>query len=122
MSNPEKPGNGSLKPVKIAIHDLESTIIVEKDEILYCKAEGNYTRIYTIDREYVVTKVLRYIESLLPPDIFLRIHKSFIVNKNHILKIKHKNKLIIRSCTELPIARRRRCRILQKLNTDNIII
>ena len=114
--------NESINPLKIGIHDLKETIITDKDKIIYCKAESNYTRIYLLNKSFLVTKALKYVESVLPKNIFIRIHRSYLVNINYISKIKHRSTLFIGSNTELPIARRKRNIILKRLNLDNIVI
>jgi len=58
----------------------------------------------------------------LPKDIFLRIHKSYLINVNYVIGIKHKNMIILEENTELPIARRRQAGILVKISKYNLII
>lgn len=74
-----KPGKESIelkidgKPAKILF-----------DEILYLQSMGNYVKIYTENRMYVTQITTAEIEENLPHHQFLRIHKSFIVNKQKI--------------------------------------
>ena len=55
--------------------------------ILFCEAQQNYTRIVTIDQDERIYQPLSQIEEQLPLPIFVRTHRSYIVNKNHIVKI-----------------------------------
>ncbi len=53
-------------------------------EILFLEAESNYTTLHTQCGRFVYSMVLKKIESLLPPDFFLRVHRSYVVNMNAI--------------------------------------
>ncbi len=55
------------------------------NSIMYCEADQNYTKVFTVDGEkLLISKPLNAVQSLLPDDIFYRIHKSHIVNLNYI--------------------------------------
>ena len=59
--------------------------IVNARDILYCKADVNYTEIFLADRTKVlVTKTLGVVETILNYPFFFRCHKSYLVNLNHI--------------------------------------
>jgi DNA-binding LytR/AlgR family response regulator len=49
-------------------------------EILYIEADRNYSRIFTKNKEYRLCITLKTIEEKLPKSIFLRSHRSFIIN------------------------------------------
>jgi DNA-binding LytR/AlgR family response regulator len=108
MALQNKIRNNSDDPLKIAIHDLEEIIITERNKIIYCQAGNNYTRMYLLTHNFLVTKVLKCVESLLPKDTFIRIHKSYLININYVSVIKHRNTIILEPDIELPIARRRK--------------
>ena len=58
------------------------------DEILYLKAESNYTEIYFKDgSKKLLSKTLKVLEEVLPAHRFFRIHKSYVVNASHISDI-----------------------------------
>lgn len=94
---------------KIAFPTLEGFDLVHSNQILYCKAESNYSFIKKIDNTaIIVTKTLKYIEELLPEKHFMRIHKSFVVNLNYIVKYNKSVKEIELSNGEkLPVAFRK---------------
>lgn len=54
------------------------------NEILFLEAESNYTTLHTKCGRFVYSMVLKKIEALLPPDFFLRVHRSYVVNINSI--------------------------------------
>ena len=54
------------------------------DQILYLKAQSNYTEIHTKDKKVLFTKTLKSIEQQLPQTLFCRVHKSYVVNVRNI--------------------------------------
>jgi len=70
---------------KIPIHD-----------IVYLEAMRDYTRIATVTKQYLVLTTLNGITEKLPPDIFVRIHRSYVVNCTKVDAIQ-KNKINIQS-------------------------
>jgi two-component system LytT family response regulator len=53
-------------------------------EILYIESQQEYIRIITTKKEYISKMSTHEIESLLPSNLFIRIHRSFIVSINKI--------------------------------------
>lgn len=81
--------------------------LLHKD-IIYIKADGSYANIHTTnEQQIIVSKNLSFFETLLEkqPD-FIRIHKSYIINKKHIKKIdKHGGlKLVLTNDTDVPVS------------------
>lgn len=72
---------------KIAISTEKGYVLEKIGNILYAEALGNYTKLFTFDhRVILVTRTLKSIEESLPTAAFYRIHKSYLVNLNYILK------------------------------------
>jgi DNA-binding LytR/AlgR family response regulator len=70
-------------------------------DILYAEAQGNYTRIVTTSTTLMPKMPFSNFEELLPATSFLRVHRSFIINKSKIRHIEG-NRLFINN-TEIPI-------------------
>jgi two-component system LytT family response regulator len=103
-------------------NDVSEISLTDFKEIIYCKAEGNYTRIYSQNKSILVTKVLKCFESTLPSDVFIRIHKTYIVNLDFIIGLKGNKRIILRTDIELPVSRRRRSYIIKKLSGTHLIV
>lgn len=59
--------------------------IVKINSILYCQSDINYTKIFLNNgSHFILSKTLKLIEEQLPSSIFIRVHKSFLVNTNYI--------------------------------------
>ncbi|MEM6515357.1 MAG: LytTR family DNA-binding domain-containing protein [Bacteroidota bacterium] len=72
---------------KITIPQQDGFDILETADILYCKADDNYTEIYLInEKKKLVSKTLKYFEDALKESGFARVHKSYLVNVDEIRK------------------------------------
>ena len=65
---------------------LDVTGPFEPGSIIRVEAKSNYCKIYFInpDKTVVISKVLHLVQEKLPPDMFLRVHRSHLVNKLYI--------------------------------------
>jgi two-component system LytT family response regulator len=70
---------------KIALPQREGYEFVDVSSILYCNAEGAYTKIFIDGKKtMLISRTLGDVEELLPPEIFQRIHHSILVNVTYI--------------------------------------
>lgn len=83
------------------------------DEILYVESLKDYVNIKTENKEYIILDTLKSLESQLP-EIFLRIHKSFIINLNKIKSVSSK-KVILITEHEVPVGDIYRAAFLEKI-------
>ena len=58
------------------------------------EAKGDYIHIKTENKNYVVHSTLKKIEEKLPKDLFLKVHRSFIINTKKIIDIEDNSFLI----------------------------
>ncbi|WP_299366800.1 LytTR family DNA-binding domain-containing protein [Winogradskyella sp.] len=72
---------------KITIPQQDGFEILNTADIMYCKADDNYTEIYlNNNKKKLVSKTLKYIEESLKDANFARVHKSYLVNVNEVVK------------------------------------
>lgn len=72
--------------------------------ILWIEADGNYSTIHLKDsRRRVIRQSLSELQEQLPMPDFIRIHKSYLVNKEHIVQLNTSSVVILGS--ELPVGR-----------------
>lgn len=72
---------------KITLPQQDGFDVIETADILYCKADDNYTEIFlTNNKRKVISKTLKYFEDLLAENGFARVHKSYLVNLNEVTK------------------------------------
>ncbi len=73
---------------KITLPQQDGFQILNIADILYCKADDNYTEVHLANKKIVVSKTLKYFEDALATFPFARIHKSYLVNVNEVVKYK----------------------------------
>jgi len=101
-----KPGKN-----RIAIPSMEGLQFVELSDIIYLAAESNYSIIYlTNNIKLTVTRTLKDFEELLPSSLFIRIHHSYIINKDHVQKYIRGDggRVSMSNGKELEVARRKK--------------
>ena len=77
----------SGKIEKVAIPTQEGIDFFSTDDIIYCQAEGSYTRLFmTNNRKEIVPRTLKDFENLLNASGFCRVHNSSLINLKHVQK------------------------------------
>ena len=70
-----------LEPSQIIIFNIALAFF---DDLLFAEASGNYTRIITTGLTLVPMMTLTALEAQLPSLFFIRVHRSYIINKSKI--------------------------------------
>jgi two-component system, LytTR family, response regulator len=105
--------SNSPKMFTLAIPSLDKTYFIHPHELIRCESESNYTWFYLASGEKILTsKTLKYFDSMLVDNGFIRIHRSHLVNKKYILQIVLSEQLKLSDGCILPIARNRRDAIM----------
>ena len=82
------------------------------DEITHFEADVNYTHIHLQNgKQYTVSCTLKRFEEILQHTEFLRIHRSYIVNRLHIKK-SNRHEVLMSDGLRLPVARRRKYQMI----------
>jgi two-component system LytT family response regulator len=104
-------------PSKIAVPFQNGVVFVELKELVYCEADSNYTKlILTGGKSYLLSKTLREVQEVLEGRNFLRVHRQYLINLDHI-KMYHKGDgsyLVMTGDVSVPVARNQKDRLVQK--------
>lgn len=73
------------------------------DNIQYIEAMGDYIRIVTSRKKFVVLMSMKKVESLLPKESFFRIHKSYIINLTKVTQ--YKGQEVAMGALKFPLSR-----------------
>ncbi|PPK95044.1 LytTR family two component transcriptional regulator [Nonlabens xylanidelens] len=107
----------------------ESTALVEKElyvnidrrlvkilfeDIYLIEAKGDYILIKTEKKNYTVHSTLKKIVEKLPDSLFLKVHRSYIINFKKIIDIEDNSVLIAKNV--IPISRSNRPELMRRLN------
>jgi tetratricopeptide (TPR) repeat protein len=114
----EAQANPKRKPkTPLDLIYLKNKLVIDTQELLYIKSDGHYLEFYIegkttpeLDRN-TLTGILE----ILPPLLFVRIHKSYIVNIGHI-KIINSTKLMLKNGTWINLSRTYKQQLKQMLN------
>jgi DNA-binding LytR/AlgR family response regulator len=88
--------------------------IVVKD-IYYIEAERNYCRIFSKEKEYLLVITLKDIKDKLPQGHFVRVHRSYIVNVEHVDEVAISHVVVAKKA--IPLSKSFRGDLLKVLQT-----
>lgn len=99
-----------LTPVsRVLIRDGVHVHVIPTREIVYFEAQDDYVMIYTDSRSYLKSDRISSLEGILDQTQFCRIHRSYIININHLSKIepysKDSKRAVLKNKKTLPISR-----------------
>lgn len=66
--------------------------VVPVIDVIRIEALDDYVEIFTRDKKYLKKETMNYLENSLPQEVFIRVHRSNIINVNHIEKIERYGK------------------------------
>ncbi len=72
---------------RIAVRSASKIHVIPVHDIHFLAADGDYVMIHTRNSRYLKEKTMKYFESHLDSAVFVRIHRSYIVNVNEISRI-----------------------------------
>lgn len=90
----------------LAVYRGQQEIQISISQIEIICAAGNYMEITCGEDSYLLRSTLKELEQQLPPSQFIRIHRSYIINRDSILTLNDHNHITMKNGTELPIGQR----------------
>ena len=89
-------------------------IKIDIPSIYLVEAKGDYIQVKTDTKNYTVHSTLKKIEDKLPDSLFLKIHRSYIINIHKIIDIEDNSVLIKKDI--IPVSRSKRPELMKSLN------
>jgi DNA-binding LytR/AlgR family response regulator len=90
---------------KIRFNTLGGFILIEPGEILYCKAEANYTDIFLATQtKHTISMNIGSIEKMLPSPAFFRISRSIIINVKYLTGINRNKRQCLLTAGQVPVS------------------
>ena len=106
----ETAADGKTFPKRLAIRDGAKTACVEVDQIDWVDAAGDYMCVHAAGNTYVLRGTMKHLEEVLNPEMFIRVHRSAIVNRHRVTSMRaHRNGeyfLQLGTDTELKLSRK----------------
>ena len=104
--------------MKLCIPSLKGFQVVELENIIYCEAESSYTIFHLINSQKITASksIIEY-EMLLQDSGFLRVHKSFMINMNHIKEYQRGEggTVVLSNNLEVEVSRRKKEAFITKM-------
>jgi two-component system LytT family response regulator len=105
-----KQARASAKPVeRVLVKDGSRVHVIPLEKIDYIEAQDDYVGIRAGGKEYLKQDTMTELESLLPPERFIRIHRSYILNIDRLARLepyaKDSRVAILADGTQLPVSR-----------------
>ena len=90
-------------------------------DIQCLEAAGNYSDIHTSDKKYMSSFKFKDLENIFYPKGFIRVHRSFIINTQHIRSINTEENLIqLENLNTIPLSRTYKQQLLNKIRQKMI--
>lgn len=83
--------NGNTTPARIVFKSRGRILFLPVTEIRWIAAEENYVRICTASESHLLRETMTGISSKLDPGMFMRVHRSAIVNLKHVKEVRREN-------------------------------
>jgi two-component system LytT family response regulator len=112
---------GSPADLRLCLPTLKGFIIVKMEEIVYCEAERSYTVFHLAGNNPItVSKPLLDYERLLGNSLFLRVHKSFLINLQHVKEYQRGEGglLVMSNGTKIEVSRRKKEQFLARIKEE----
>lgn len=94
--------------------------IIPLNLISYLASEDDYVMIYYSEGKALKPKTMKYYEDHLPPSLFMRVHRSYIVNIEQITRLEPYSKdnyvAVLKSGEKIPVSRTGYKMLREKLN------
>lgn len=72
---------------RIAVKIGQKIHVILVPDIIYIRSDGDYVQIVTDQNRFLKEETMKYFEAGLPSSLFVRVHRSYIVNVEKILRI-----------------------------------
>jgi two-component system LytT family response regulator len=98
---------------KLAISVKEGLFLFELAHVICLEGQNNYTKFFfDHQKPLLVSKTIKEYQDMLSDHHFLRIHKSWLVNKSHVKKVDNDGMVWLSNNMQVPISRRRKNEIM----------
>jgi len=106
-------------PERLIVKSSGRVFFVRTEEIDWVEASGNYVKIHTKAEAHLLRESMKNMEAKLDPKIFVRIHRSAIVNIDLVVELRQEVHgdyvAVLRGGTEIRVGRRFRARLQARL-------
>ena len=111
---------------KIPTTKLNRVLLVDVPSVSFIRSEGHYTWVHTSQSCQFCNITISDLESRLDPQLFLRVHRSYIINLSHVEEIvRDDGRMTLRMMgdtpTDIPVSRASAPKLLEHLGLADTI-
>jgi two-component system LytT family response regulator len=101
--------NSPIQSTRVVVKNGNKIKIIPAADILYLEAADDYVKIHTQEGAFLNNKTMSYFEETLDPALFVRSHRSYMINIQEITRIDQNEKdshiALLRSGIKIPVSR-----------------
>jgi two-component system LytT family response regulator len=104
--------------MKLCIPSVKGFQVIDIQDIIYCEASSNYTNIHFTNRPFIcASRPIHEYEELLEDSSFARIHKSYVINLEHVKEYMRGEggSILLSNGKELEVSRRKKEDFFKKM-------
>jgi two-component system, LytTR family, response regulator len=94
---------------RVVVREAGNIRIIPVHEIHYIEAFDDYVKIYTQKEMFLKKKTMNFYERSLNPDLFVRVHRSYIIQLSQLARIEPMEKdshlALLKSGTRIPLSK-----------------
>lgn len=106
------------KDFKLALPTTQGTFFYKPDEIIRLEGESNYTKFFFVNKKTLLTsRTLKEYEEILVDHGFIRVHKSHMLNKTHVINYTADGMLTLSDQSKVEVSRRRKEEVMERLKS-----
>jgi DNA-binding LytR/AlgR family response regulator len=113
-TSPSELITNNALPDRIFVKHKEKMIKIFIEDILYLSADRSYCHIFTKTDQFTLSVPLKNVENKLPPELFVRVHRSYLVNLKKIDELEENH--IFVGGTSIPISSSLKEDLFNRLN------
>jgi two-component system LytT family response regulator len=101
---------------KMVLKTQENIFLLDLQNIIHFESDGCYTRVYATEVEPIlVSRTLKDYDEMLSGSSFYRVHKSYLINLNHIRRFERQEggTIVLTGNHKIPVASRKRDELLE---------
>ncbi len=114
-NNHESEHHIAIMDDRLFIHHQHLLVKIAYSDICFVEANRNYCNIQTLAKKYLLTIPLGTLESILPKDQFVRVHRSFIANLPLVDAISEQVEYLTIGEHSVPVSRRMRDHVIKRI-------
>jgi two-component system LytT family response regulator len=110
---------------KIALAHANGFTMEDIGNIVRLQADDNYTRVFTVSgRQYLISRPLKDFERTLPEGIFVRTHKSYMINIHHLKDYSYEDggTAVLQDGFKVPVSKRKNSYVLGALRKFSLML